>query len=143
MKKCPRCKTNKVLSAFPTDNSRKDKLYPHCRDCVSVKTRTTYLRNRKKYLAKDKEYRRNNPDKVKEFDRRKRLKNPLASKANCALNYAVKSGKIIRKPCEVCGFKKSQGHHDDYSKPLKVRWLCSFHHRKHHGRIIIGAKRVS
>lgn len=32
--------------------------------------------------------------------------------------------------CEVPGCDRSDvhGHHDDYSKPLEVRWLCPAHH---------------
>ena len=53
---------------------------------------------------------------------------------------AIKSGKLKRLPCEVCGNIKSQMHHPDYSKPLKVRWLCP----KYHGEIRwISQKRIS
>ena len=45
---------------------------------------------------------------------------------------AIKRGDIVRKPCVKCGEKKAQAHHDDYSKPLEVRWLCSLCHTKHH-----------
>ena len=31
-------------------------------------------------------------------------------------------------PCEVCGATKTVAHHDDYAKPLDVRWLCRSHH---------------
>jgi hypothetical protein len=48
------------------------------------------------------------------------------------LRYAVKIGKIKRKPCEVCGDPNSQAHHDDYDKPLEVRWLCQSHHNEAH-----------
>jgi len=45
------------------------------------------------------------------------------------LNHAIRDGLITKKDCEICG-RKSQAHHDDYSKPLDVRWLCFYHHRK-------------
>lgn len=48
---------------------------------------------------------------------------------------AVNRGELVRQPCVVCaerGFandSKSHGHHEDYSKPLDVIWLCPMHHR--------------
>lgn len=45
---------------------------------------------------------------------------------------AIKAGTIIRGPCEQCGDEKSQMHHDDYSKPLDVRWFCRPCHTKLH-----------
>ena len=36
--------------------------------------------------------------------------------------------------CQVCGAKaKLHGHHEDYSKPLEVTWVCRPCHRKIHG----------
>lgn len=46
--------------------------------------------------------------------------------------YAIRSGYIIEKPCEICGEIKVDAHHDDYSKPLEVRFLCEKHHVEHH-----------
>jgi len=42
------------------------------------------------------------------------------------LNAAVKSGKVIKPTiCSKCGkLRKVTAHHDDYSKPLQVKWLC-------------------
>jgi hypothetical protein len=45
---------------------------------------------------------------------------------------AVKSGKLIKCPCIMCGDKNSVGHHPDYSKPLNVVWLCNKHHLETH-----------
>lgn len=61
-------------------------------------------------------------------------------KANGAIEKAVAKGTLIPKPCEVCGEspRRSDGarmvhaHHDDYSKPLEVRWLCQKHHHEWH-----------
>ena len=45
------------------------------------------------------------------------------------LAYAVKRGVVKRGPCETCGtMKQIEAHHDDYTKPLEVRWLCRPHH---------------
>lgn len=51
---------------------------------------------------------------------------------------AKRTGLLKQKPCEVCGSERSDAHHDDYSKPLEVRWLCRGHHAKHHGKENIG-----
>lgn len=56
------------------------------------------------------------------------------SKARCYLNVSLKRGKVKKLPCEVCGDSKSQAHHDDYSKPLEVRWLCRLHHSEFHNQ---------
>lgn len=45
----------------------------------------------------------------------------------------IRQGILVRQPCEVCGTDvKIEAHHDDYMKPLDVRWLCRFHHQEHH-----------
>jgi len=52
--------------------------------------------------------------------------------ARWALNNAIRDGKIKRLPCEKCGSKKAEGHHEDYSKPLKAKWLCVKHQNEIH-----------
>lgn len=54
------------------------------------------------------------------------------SSAHSLVYKSLKSGQIVREPCEVCGSAKVHAHHDDYSKPLSVRWLCPLHHKRHH-----------
>lgn len=63
---------------------------------------------------------------MSESDKRIRVK------ARSDLNHAVRSGKIKREPCRICGEEKSEGHHTDYSKPLIVIWLCNKHHHEAH-----------
>lgn len=48
---------------------------------------------------------------------------------------AIQSGVLTRQPCEVCGAEKVDAHHDDYGKPLDVRWLCRAHHGVVHRRV--------
>src|SRR4051812_26186703 len=57
-----------------------------------------------------------------------REKNPDRYAAHNAVAYAVRTGAITKEPCEVCGEIRAHGHHDDYTKPLEVRWLCAAHH---------------
>lgn len=53
--------------------------------------------------------------------------------AQMAAGNAVTRRRMARGPCEVCGTTEGvQGHHDDYSRPLDVRWLCVAHHAEHH-----------
>ena len=55
---------------------------------------------------------------------------PIKARAREAVGRAVRNGKMKRKPCVVCGETKSEGHHEDYSKPLDVIWLCRKHHKE-------------
>lgn len=61
-------------------------------------------------------------------------KYPEKHSARSKLNHEVRSGRMIRpdfcSECGQCGI--IHGHHDDYSKPLDVRWLCFPHHREWH-----------
>lgn len=66
--------------------------------------------------------------------------------AHRSLRSALRIGLIERKPCEQCGAVHGQdgavihGHHDDYDKPMAVRWLCTLHHRQHHANLKRGRK---
>lgn len=54
-------------------------------------------------------------------------------RANRAVFRAIMTGKLKRLPCEICGGRPAEGHHEDYNKPLEVIWLCMRHHREIHG----------
>ncbi len=50
-------------------------------------------------------------------------------------HQALRDGTLVRGECAVCGtMDRIHGHHDDYSYPLRVVWLCYRHHAKHHAR---------
>jgi hypothetical protein len=53
-------------------------------------------------------------------------------KARTRAGVALRRGHITRGPCESCGNPDAQMHHDDYTKPLDVRWLCRPCHIDHH-----------
>jgi len=54
-------------------------------------------------------------------------------RAREALRRAIRDGKFPRGTCH-CG-KVGHGHHEDYSKPLDVIWLCGEHHKERHEEI--------
>jgi hypothetical protein len=63
------------------------------------------------------------------------------ARARYLVQKAVKAGTLARRPCEVCGTtEKLHAHHDDYSNPLEVRWLCGSHHAKEHYKAIATLK---
>lgn len=55
--------------------------------------------------------------------------------AHRALRRAIRRGDVSpSSACEHCGIarKRIEGHHEDYSKPLDVIWLCSSCHKSVH-----------
>lgn len=81
--------------------------------------RAYYERNAERLRAERLAYRDANRDK---------------ERARWTLNNALRTGKIAKGSCEVgvdCR-GRLEAHHDDYSKPLEVRWFCQLHHARHH-----------
>lgn len=59
-------------------------------------------------------------------------RHPDREKAKQAVAVAVRSGRLSRLPCQVCGATRAQAHHDDYTRRLDVIWLCATHHGEMH-----------
>lgn len=51
--------------------------------------------------------------------------------ARSKANLYQRRGLLVPKPCEVCGSPDVEKHHDDYRRPLDVRWFCREHHLSH------------
>lgn len=60
----------------------------------------------------------------REYMRKYRAEHPERQRATELLALAVKKGEVERQPCEACGSENARAYHADYSKPLKVSWLC-------------------
>ena len=61
-------------------------------------------------------------------------KNPLKFAARYKFHLAILSGLVTPQPCVRCG-AKAEGHHEDYTRPLDVVWLCTKHHAERHVEI--------
>jgi hypothetical protein len=63
--------------------------------------------------------------------------NPDQHKAVYYVKNAIRDGRLLRKPCEICGDVKSEGHHTSYKREnwLKVVWLCKKHHISVHFKV--------
>lgn len=131
MKNCPKCGADKELSEFYRDRSRKDGLRCWCKLCASVSHKEWALENKDKTTELYKKW--SNTKEGKEHIRRSDKKyndaNKDKNKARNDAGYAVRCGKLTPQPCETCGKLKVQKHHEDYSRPLDVEWLCRKCHR--------------
>lgn len=120
-----------------------EKLRRKDREYYSKNTERNKQRARKYYYAHREEcnkrslkYRHEHLEEARERDRKRRLnytgKNRIRSIAHAKLQKAKRAGVITEQPCEMCGSHNVEAHHDDYSHPLSIRWLCPFHHREWH-----------
>jgi hypothetical protein len=145
MKECRGCKKTKSFDEFYPHSQMFDGYLNKCKECVRGAVR---------------EHRKNNLDRIRSYDRKrgrteKRLslsrersrkkrvecakykkawieRNSEKRAAHLLVQGAVSRKEIVKGVCEVCGAAKVEAHHDDYTKPLEVRWLCRKHHAEHH-----------
>lgn len=132
---------------------------PICRECSQPKSADEFYKAGGRLMkkckvcwgAQVKKRRRENPA-VQAYDRARyqlphrkalgrantikyRRDNPEAYRAQTAVGNAIRDGKLAKgEACEVPGCVRTDvhAHHEDYSKPLEVRWLCPLHHHRHH-----------
>lgn len=134
-------KISKSLARYkdPIGQIEKQKAYKKAnRAKINMRRAKWILNNYSKHLAELKRYRDKhrglNVEKKRKaaIDRLERLKrNPeflFKKSSRKKLARAVEKGLITKWPCEVCGDEKAEAHHEDYNKPLDVKWLCKKHH---------------
>lgn len=131
MKKCFKCGEVKSLSDFYKHKMMKDGHVNKCKDC----NKNDVAKHRSENLEKIRKYDRDRGNRQDAaYMKSWRENNPKKCKAHTMVNNHIKAGNLYKKPCEVCGDGKSVAHHDDYSQPLNVRWLCQAHHKQWHAR---------
>jgi len=123
---------SKSESCFHKRAASKDGLSASCKDCQRAYDKAR-LRDPKRMKAR-RDYQKTNKGKLAHSKACKKWveKNQIKRAAHILVGNALRDGRLKKKPCEICGDKKSHGHHDDYAKPLEVRWLCDAHHKEWH-----------
>lgn len=92
-------------------------------------TKRIYHNNHKSYRD---EYRKQHLSNFVEYAKTYRSNHPDIAKAHDKISTLAKKGRIKKECCEKCGSEVAEAHHDDYSKPLEVRWLCKTCHMEWH-----------
>jgi len=80
---------------------------------------------------KNNEYQRwmylRNPEQFRQYTRNYALKHPERIKAWGVAHYLYPETQV----CSVEGCNRlAHRHHDDYSKPADIKWLCPLHHKE-------------
>lgn len=155
---CKKCKIDKPLDSFTKDRRMVSGVINACKECVNASKRASYAKaisdptqaekirsalrkTSREYVLKGGRRSENlTPSRIearRQRERKHRKACPEKDRARNLIKLAMRSGKVIKGKCEICGNEKVDAHHDDYSKPLDVRWLCRTHHGEVHRKILI------
>lgn len=111
---------------------------PRCVECnrkwLNAYNTKYYERPEVREDKKRRAMRQHKADPVGHYLRNERFRNnnPHKHYAKGAISQALRKGTITSQRCAVCGGDTAEAHHDDYSKPLDVIWLCKTHHGERH-----------
>jgi len=150
-KTCFKCGESKPLTEFYKHPKMADGRVNKCKECNKKDVQKNYRENIDN-ITKYERKRANLPHRVQAREdyakteqgliagnKAKKAwigRNPEKRQAQIILGNAVRSGKIKKKPCEFCeSTHRVHGHHDDYSKPLDVIWMCPQCHKDYHKSI--------
>jgi ribosomal protein S27AE len=158
-KTCTKCGLEKLLDAFqPNPNGRYGRKST-CRECNLKATREWRQTNRDKVRAQKRRFWTRHKDRLNEVrrdpaqrehqnalrreayrqDPRRVLSqvDPVKRYARFRVWQAVNSGQLVRGDCVFCGASNAQAHHEDYSKPLEVTWMCPRCHSAYHREAVV------
>lgn len=150
---CFKCRKLKDISEFYTHSGMSDGHLNKCKECAKKDSKKRY-ENNFEYIQnyeKSRNLNENRKKYKKEYREKFKSKNLQKIKSESILNNVIRDGKI-KKPneCELCHKKIPQNacrgslhaHHEDYSKPLDVIWVCPKCHKKIHKNKINSIKNV-
>ena len=127
-KTCRHCGQEKPRGMFPANRHLWDRLSSWCKVCHRESSVHYYWYGRKHPKRTDQEQRLHCRDYQREYKRRERQTE--VGKARVLFNMAVMRGDIIRpRHCSQCGDPcVPHGHHQNYSLPYEVVWVCRSDH---------------
>jgi len=136
MKPCRVCGQEKPLDDFYRAAGGADGYQHRCKVCTRAARKARYYadvgHSREAERTRIRERWKPTKERRLAIVRRYHERNAHKNHARQAVRFALKTGKLVRQPCEVCGLADSQAHHPDYSRKLEVRWLCRKHHWELH-----------
>lgn len=147
MKRCTKCRKVKSLEEFYEHGGASQ-----CKACVkaAVKVRRDAdleghrARDRKRYYEQEKRrqqarraYENASAEKKRFYKRKWALDNMVARDCHVKIGNAVSQGRLSKPDqCSRCGestpSRRLHAHHEDYSKPLEIEWICSKCHGMEH-----------
>lgn len=128
-KKCFKCGIEKPLAEFYKHSEMADGHLGKCKAC----TKLDVSKNRGGKIDYYRSYDRKRGNRQgREYVAQYRKKYPGKWRAHRMVAEAIRRGNLVACPCEQCGSSNTHAHHDDYSRPLNVRWLCPPHHAQWH-----------
>jgi hypothetical protein len=101
-----------------------------CKEC----NKSDVVNNRALNISYYREYDKKRGNRQnKQYRDEYKAKYPNKYRAHTITSNAIRDGKLFKEPCEICSEVNAvHAHHDDYAKPLNVRWLCAAHHSQWH-----------
>ena len=131
IKQCTKCGES---SEFKSDHDSRQGYW--CRACRSKASVESARRHREVKRKNNNAYHTRISGKRAQATARWRSNHPEEKSAHQSVQTAVRNGTLVKQACEVCGSTENvHAHHDDYSQPLQVNWLCHRHHMERHAML--------
>lgn len=137
MKTCFKCLRSLPVDDFYRHPRMKDGRLGKCKECAKSDVSRNYRDNidSKKAYEQARKSTEARKSAKREQNNKYKVTHPIKYKAHARVAHALQMGLLARKPCQACGSTRwIEAHHEDYSKPLEVVWLCMACHRAHHGK---------
>ena len=136
-KTCFKCSRRLPVTEFYRNAGMIGGLLGKCKDCsraYSIEYRNRYIERHRSHDRERNRLPHRRADQVRKNKVKRATMGSDYDRSHNALNRAVASGKIVRPDhCTRCLVDGApQAHHDDYSKPLDVMWLCPVCHAERH-----------